>query len=586
MKIRVYVGVAAAAAIALCAGQVRVLAGDTECGHVGPDVIVGGILDMAIWGTTANGVTGYSIGTESCNTGDENLNWIAASNQHPVIAQNLYRYYDGRFEMIGLSWLKHGFAALTLDLCGCGCQGPGGSVLGVGCSDPYGAGLNGDQGGFPCGGGAVCGGLGPRSEVNPSTGEFAFPYGMGGETGNAIFKRMQVRNLQIDPALNPGARYYGEGQYVTPDDAAAGNHHNNASYREVEVGDPYEGSWILTPIGPTTRELPAIYAWQDNDPEVVIEVVDDQNAGRFHLGYRVTDNGDGTWHYEYALHNLNSHRAARELVVPVGEGVTLSNIDFYDKHHHSGDGAVLGISYDPTDWTETTGSDYVAWTTETEAENVNANALRWGVLYNYRFDADAPPMPVDATIGLYRAGTPSELSVPVLGPALCSWDLDGDGIVGSADLLALLAAWNDKVSGPPDFDGDGFVTTVDLLIMLGAWGPCPGVMLGPCGIADSGSCFEEHGTPGCLQEECCESVCAVEPSCCETAWDITCKDMANEICGGCGAKEAGWCCEPHPNPGCDDLDCCRMICAADAFCCTIAWDFLCADMAIASCTCL
>ena len=40
-----------------------------------------------------------------------------------------------------------------------------GSALGVGCSDPYGSGLNGSQNG-----------LGPRYEVNPHTGVFPYPY--------------------------------------------------------------------------------------------------------------------------------------------------------------------------------------------------------------------------------------------------------------------------------------------------------------------------------------------------------------------------------------------------------------------------
>ena len=33
----------------------------------------------------------YGIGTTSCNQGDEQLLWIASNNQHPVIAQNMYR---------------------------------------------------------------------------------------------------------------------------------------------------------------------------------------------------------------------------------------------------------------------------------------------------------------------------------------------------------------------------------------------------------------------------------------------------------------------------------------------------------------
>ena len=52
-------------------------------------------------------------------------------------------------------------------------------------------------------------------------------------------------------------------------------------------------------------------------------------------------------------------------------------------------------------------------------------------------------------------------------------DLDGDGIVGAADLLALLRAWGTDPGGPPDFDGDGSVGASDLLLLLTNWGPCP-----------------------------------------------------------------------------------------------------------------
>ena len=56
-------------------------------------------------------------------------------------------------------------------------------------------------------------------------------------------------------------------------------------------------------------------------------------------------------------------------------------------------------------------------------------------------------------------------------PGLCPADLDGDETVGTADLLALLAAWG-NTSGPEDINGDGIVNTEDLLELLAAWGPC------------------------------------------------------------------------------------------------------------------
>src|SRR5262249_2976039 len=158
-------------------------------------------------------------GTTSCNLGNVDLSWISNINQHPVIGQNIYRLKNGRFEQIGMSWLKHGFTALTGNVCST-CNNPGtGSLLGVGCSDPYDSCLNGRQGN------------GPRSEVNASTGYYLYPIGSYPPAAQTIGRRIQCAAADIDPAQNAGALYFGEGQYVTPDDARAGNKNNNASYR-------------------------------------------------------------------------------------------------------------------------------------------------------------------------------------------------------------------------------------------------------------------------------------------------------------------------------------------------------------------
>jgi hypothetical protein len=51
-------------------------------------------------------------------------------------------------------------------------------------------------------------------------------------------------------------------------------------------------------------------------------------------------------------------------------------------------------------------------------------------------------------------------------------DIDGDGQVDVADLVAILAAWGPCVGCPEDLDGDGVVDVADLLVVLGTWGPC------------------------------------------------------------------------------------------------------------------
>ncbi len=50
-------------------------------------------------------------------------------------------------------------------------------------------------------------------------------------------------------------------------------------------------------------------------------------------------------------------------------------------------------------------------------------------------------------------------------------DLDGDGVVGILDLLALLSAWGPCAGEcPADLDGDGAVGVLDLLALLANWG--------------------------------------------------------------------------------------------------------------------
>ena len=304
----------------------RVLAqGDCNDPAAGPDVIVGDLPEVEGYGTFA-GISSFAVGTTSCNVGTEQLEWIDKSNRHPVIAQNLYRLADGRFEQLGMSWLKHGFGALQLDFC-CDCA-PSGSfeLLGVGCSDPYTAGLNGFQPG-----------IGPRYDVNGFTGEFSYPYSTIDQVGDIAFKRLQVVHSDLDPALHPGAQYYAEGHYVAPDDAAAGNGSNNASYRRVRVLDYTPQSVELTLVGTTVPESPAIRAWAAVDPAVTVADVPVPGEGLFLLGHRVSHNGDGTWHYEYALHNLNSDLAGGSFSVPVFDGVDLENIGFHGVERHSGD---------------------------------------------------------------------------------------------------------------------------------------------------------------------------------------------------------------------------------------------------------
>jgi glucose/arabinose dehydrogenase len=55
----------------------------------------------------------------------------------------------------------------------------------------------------------------------------------------------------------------------------------------------------------------------------------------------------------------------------------------------------------------------------------------------------------------------------------CPGDVDDSGVVDTADLVSLLAAWGPCDECPEDADGNGTVDVADLLIVLAAWGECP-----------------------------------------------------------------------------------------------------------------
>ncbi|MCA9292171.1 MAG: hypothetical protein KDA25_13645 [Phycisphaerales bacterium] len=109
---------------------------------------------------------------------------------------------------------------------------------------------------------------------------------------------------------------------------------------------------------------------------------------------------------------------------------------------------------------------------------------------------------------------------------------------------------------------------------FGGGNPACGPDAGPCDIA--------NGTPGCDDVDCCNIVCAVDPFCCDTEWDGICAGEAADLCGPCNPN-AGPCDAPNGTPGCDDPFCCETVCAIDSFCCDVEWDQACADEAAEFC---
>ena len=385
----------------------------------GPDVIVGDLPVVQQLGNSGTQV-GLAVATTSCNNGDQPVDWFALPNtDHPVVPQNLYRMSGGvdnteRFEQIGQSWLKHTFFALEDDACSLGCNTSGcgtGSHLCPGCSDPYTAGLNGDQNS-----------IGSRAWINPFTG--SFPSNANDHSGHnhdGVSHRVLVEVNDLNTTLNQGAIYFAEAQYVAPSEytwcqahPTECNMYNNASYRQFSVSGTTNFSFSA--VGDTARMQPAIWAW--TGATVNRLEPDPGNDGFWFIGYKVTNPSAGLWHYEYSLYNMNLDRAIQSFTVPLGAGVNISNIGFHAPPQHPGwpnDGTLNNQGYSSTAWMPDQTGNSLTWSTETFANNQNANAIRWGTLYNFRFDADQPPNPANATVGFFKTGSPMSVAIQAPG---------------------------------------------------------------------------------------------------------------------------------------------------------------------------
>jgi len=405
----------------------------TNCNAAsGADVIVGDLYP-SVSNPSSQQVDGvwidtFSVGTESCNIGDVSMTWQSGCGTiHPVIGQNCFRYMDGRLEHIGQSWLKHGFSVAWTDECGCGCTGSPSNSMAPGCGDPYGATLNNSQGNIR-----------PKFRVDPTSGNYVCGTNPG--TTGSTSRRLQVRHDDIDPTLNSGAQYFVEGHYVHPEDSSSGNWANNASYRPISVSASGTNEYSFSLTGSTQREQAGIRIWQDLDPTVTETDVLVSGNQLFIVASKASDNGDGTWHYEYAVQNLNSDRAMDGFSVPVDPSATITNIGFHDVFYHSGDGQTSatitdqGTSRDGTDWNGVKNGGAVEWTMTDIG--LNSNALLWGTMYNFRFDANRAPAATnpDATLDLWRAGSPGSVTAAVQGPEVGPQDCQPNGTEDSIDI--------------------------------------------------------------------------------------------------------------------------------------------------------
>lgn len=442
----------------------------------GPDVTHLNTSTTDTSGFANHGVVGsvraYTLGSYTCNIStDTGLAWV--NNGTPVLFMEMYRLHNGRLEMIGMSWGKHACCAGSGSDPGCGsCTGIG-PGLRAGCRDVYSAGYNSGQGK-----------LGQRSRVNAYTGATQGAVSQASYT--SIERRLQVNVADINTTNFPGARFFVEGTY-TADDENPATARNNASYKPVNIDQTTFN--LTSSLGASVNMSvgkPAIYAWQEHglglnqpDNSVNIAIADVPLEGRFFAGSKVIDLGNGNYRYEYAVFNLNSDLSGGSLTVPVPAGVVVpdANIGFKDVNYHSGE------IYDNTDWTKAKTGAGVVWSSpQTFAVNPNSNALRFGTMYNFWFEANVAPAPTTGsiTLGMFKSGGAPSIQINGLhipGQPSCLADLDNDGDYSNGfapdgavevnDLLGFIGAFEagSPLANVSDAGGEG-VDINDLLLFL------------------------------------------------------------------------------------------------------------------------
>lgn len=419
--------------------------------YEGPiDVAISAMSSLTIAGrsgTYPNGRNGLTMSTTSCNVGTQNIPWAAPMNvQHPVIAMNLYRMKDGKFEQVGMSWLKHGFFATNSPGCGT-CQHPGtGSLLGPGCSDTYGTGNNSDRD-F----------LGGRDEVNPFTGVWTCTNSYFSNYQNdcndrrsslpaldAVAHRLDVADSDL---ANAGATYVYEAYYINTNET---DKYNQIASRRANITRPAT-SFVIQELDSQQTLGPAINRWGD-----MRATATPRTEGDVIVAVKVTDLGAGMYRYDYALYNHDLDRQVREFSIPVPAGAIVQNMEFRDIDSNA-----------TNQWAATYADEKVQFSTGVFGSST-ANPLKYSSVFNFRFDTNAAPSQGTVKLGLFKPGSSADLLAAVKAPLFLKApdEFNADnGALLAGSLASLTGSDNDRLklaptsSGSRDGSGiNGFLT--------------------------------------------------------------------------------------------------------------------------------
>lgn len=346
-------------------------------------------------GTYPNGETGMSYSYTMCNPGRVAIPWNAPMNpDHPMFAYMVVRESNGRMEQVtspATTYVKHSFAAAnSASTCGGTCTTTG-TGLRINCTDTYGASTNANR--FY---------LGPADEIDPWTGiwnpvgsyfdrgdpDVGFPANADGarslsSTQTAAMDTVKNRvTLRDQDLLVPGRLFYC--MHIVVRGESGDLHFNNFAHRQMTATWNGSTAWTFANTGVPFTQGTVLQQWAGSTLAYARNGNDD---GHFFVAVKVTQNPNGTWHYEYAVQNFDNHRGGASLRIPVDPSVTIANVGFRD------------TDLDPANewsWSRQGGELLFG-----AAAN---NPLNWNNLFNFWFDSDAPPAAGSVAIDQARLG--------------------------------------------------------------------------------------------------------------------------------------------------------------------------------------
>jgi hypothetical protein len=345
-----------------------------------------GTLEPTISGDPLGTSTALWTGNVAWNEMFSGNNPPYSNDQHPFLIWNMYRFNaDGTVEQIARSGVKHAF--LTINA-GCLDDCNNFDNLGRGCGDTYGSGNNDSPGD-----------MGPRSEIVPATGIWGRcgsiwdPNCTGTNHGNnntSWTQRLQVHESQIDPLANVGATYMMESWYIARDDIDIYN-----SMATITGTPHFAGStWSLN--GQSSYKLgPAIDRWVSPTAPAPGSLNSElaTSEGHSKVAVKVTDLGNGTWRYDYAVENLDYARAVIQAPDNGPDPRVLSNKGFDSFTVPIPSGANVSVTAFHNGTLDATG----AWTPAVGASSVTWSAgssptLDWGSMYTFSLTVNARPL--------------------------------------------------------------------------------------------------------------------------------------------------------------------------------------------------